>query len=62
MTKKDFELIAGTFKRSKPLSLDEQNQFERLLNNIMTDLSNENYRFDPDKFLEAIGDYDLRVK
>lgn len=61
MTKKDYELIGEAFKRSKPHSFEEQEQFERTLDRIINILEVNDSRFDSEKFLDYIGPYELKA-
>jgi hypothetical protein len=58
MTKKDYELIAGSIKFSRTsgiLTTEADEAMQILADDLSIQLANENPRFDRDKFLKACG-------
>lgn len=57
MTKKDFELVAAAIRESRRLAgsgnLDRQNTIDQTVEELATKFSNENPRFDRERFIKA---------
>ena len=55
MTKKDYAVLAGALKEAKPDSPESVEGWKRVVSEILFALSKENPRFEPIKFLAAVG-------